>query len=439
MALLTISQALNPVKLSLLSGTVPALVGWHGIGKTQLARQIADSLGWKFYNIDVNLLKEGEIGGLPVTSESSAALDELPMFLTRLVKTVDKMEKNEDTINKITSTLKNKIGEIKAAEDRKIVTKYAIFHVLADIKKYCDENPEAHVLLFLDEFNRAENVVMQEVMNLILNRNINGFKLPENVHLLLAMNPSGNFEEFRDYKNADYMTNDMDKAQLDRFRLFFIDGDVTAWTDWAMAIINEETAETRIHPDIVEFIANNPDVLNMPESQADVSPSSRSWERLSDTYKMWKTMKGFTAADLFNIARGDLGSTVAVQFTQFLQDNANPLIKPEEIFIAEKVKQGNKNVTVYKELSEDQIKRIRGGNTYPRMMMVVKNCIRYVVQNKHNKAMAERLVDVICLLPKDLMTMVMMEIFHNQRKLHNILCDFDKYLDTFDALDKLID
>ena len=187
MALLTISQALNPVKLSLLSGTVPALVGWHGIGKTQLARQIADSLGWKFYNIDVNLLKEGEIGGLPVTSESSAALDELPMFLTRLVKTVDKMEKNEDTINKITSTLKNKIGEIKAAEDRKIVTKYAIFHVLADIKKYCDENPEAHVLLFLDEFNRAENVVMQEVMNLILNRNIKwGRKSLINSILLLS-------------------------------------------------------------------------------------------------------------------------------------------------------------------------------------------------------------------------------------------------------------
>ena len=33
MALLTISQALNPVKLSLLSGTVPALVGFHGIGR----------------------------------------------------------------------------------------------------------------------------------------------------------------------------------------------------------------------------------------------------------------------------------------------------------------------------------------------------------------------------------------------------------------------
>ena len=31
--------------------------------KTDLARQIAASLGWKFYSIDVNLLKEGEIGG----------------------------------------------------------------------------------------------------------------------------------------------------------------------------------------------------------------------------------------------------------------------------------------------------------------------------------------------------------------------------------------
>ena len=90
---------------------------------------------------------------LPVTSESAAALDELPMFLMRLIKTVDKMDKNEETLTKVTSTIKNKLGEIKSAEDKKIVTKYAVFHVLADIKKFCTENPDEHVLLFLDEFN----------------------------------------------------------------------------------------------------------------------------------------------------------------------------------------------------------------------------------------------------------------------------------------------
>ena len=33
MALVTIKNAVNPIKLSLLSGTVPALVGFHGIGR----------------------------------------------------------------------------------------------------------------------------------------------------------------------------------------------------------------------------------------------------------------------------------------------------------------------------------------------------------------------------------------------------------------------
>ena len=41
-----------------------------------------------------------------------------------------------------------------------------------------------------------------------------------------------------------------------------------------------------------------------------------------------------------------------------------------------------KNVTTYKPLNEEQIKRIRSGNTYPRMMMIVKNCVRYVIEHK---------------------------------------------------------
>ena len=50
----------------------------------------------------------------------------------------------------------------------------------------------------------------------ILNRNINGWELPDNVRLILAMNPSNNFSEFKSFKNSDYITTDMDKAQLDR-------------------------------------------------------------------------------------------------------------------------------------------------------------------------------------------------------------------------------
>ena len=407
--------------------------------KSEFHRQIAAKLGWQPFAIDCCLLKEGEIGGLPVTSETSSAVDELPKFLNNLAKAMEKQEATEEAYAKVLNTVKTEIMKVRNDRSKKVVTRYATHHTLAAIDEYLAANPDSHVLLMLDEFNRAENAVMQECMNLVLNREINGHKLHDNVHLLLCMNPTSQMLEYKEMIPEDYMTTDLDRAQLDRFRLFYLDASVDAWVNWATDVIDYSTGETRVDPDITEFIASNPDLLNNPKGTDDVTPSSRSWKRFSDTYKLYKQTKGAMPIDLYHICQGDLGRTVAVQFTSFLKDNANPLIKPEEIFIPEKVKQGNKNVTVYKELTEDQIKRIRGGNTYPRMMMVVKNCIRYVVQNKHNKAMAERLVDVICLLPKDLMTMVMMEIFHNQRKLHNILCDFDKYLDTFDPLDKLID
>ena len=44
---------------------VPLLVGETGIGKTSLAARVADVHDWELVTIDGNLLKEGEIGGLP--------------------------------------------------------------------------------------------------------------------------------------------------------------------------------------------------------------------------------------------------------------------------------------------------------------------------------------------------------------------------------------
>ena len=58
-------DTLRSVELVLAAGEVPLLVGETGIGKTSLAHQLAEKHGWTLINIDGNLLKEGEIGGLP--------------------------------------------------------------------------------------------------------------------------------------------------------------------------------------------------------------------------------------------------------------------------------------------------------------------------------------------------------------------------------------
>ena len=77
------------------------------------------------------------------------------------------------------------------------------------MKKYLKEKT---VLLFIDEINRCEHTVQQELMNLILNREINGYKLPEGVKILAAMNPSSKYGS-----DFDYQVVDMDAAQENRF------------------------------------------------------------------------------------------------------------------------------------------------------------------------------------------------------------------------------
>ena len=58
-------DTLQSVDLVLSTREVPLVVGESGIGKTALAKKLAKQNNWSLIVIDGNLLKEGEIGGLP--------------------------------------------------------------------------------------------------------------------------------------------------------------------------------------------------------------------------------------------------------------------------------------------------------------------------------------------------------------------------------------
>ena len=60
------TETLESVELVLSAGQVPLIVGKTGIGKSALARELAEHLKAHLVYIDGNLLKEGEIGGLPL-------------------------------------------------------------------------------------------------------------------------------------------------------------------------------------------------------------------------------------------------------------------------------------------------------------------------------------------------------------------------------------
>lgn len=59
-------DTLISAELVLETGEVPLIIGESGIGKTALAKKLANKNNFKLVVIDGNLLKEGEIGGLPL-------------------------------------------------------------------------------------------------------------------------------------------------------------------------------------------------------------------------------------------------------------------------------------------------------------------------------------------------------------------------------------
>ena len=62
-------ETLKTLELVIKTGEVPLIIGESGIGKTSLIKQLCRNEDYYLITIDANLLKEGEIGGLPTVEE----------------------------------------------------------------------------------------------------------------------------------------------------------------------------------------------------------------------------------------------------------------------------------------------------------------------------------------------------------------------------------
>lgn len=273
-------ETLKSANLVLATGEVPLIVGESGIGKTALAKELAAQNNWHLVVIDGNLLKEGEIGGLP-TIETYQVSD----------------ENNKEHLRKRTV--------------------YATHHKLREIEELVAQ--EKGVLLFIDEINRCEHTVQQELMNLILNREINGYKLSQAVHILAAMNPSSKYgSEF------DYQVVDMDLAQENRFVWLYMESDMTAWLNWAM--------DAGIEEKVIGFIATFPEYLYQI-NEDDVSATPRSYERVSKAYKIYKDSQDTLSKSIFfQVIKGNVGSVIAEEFIHFIESDYSPLISYDDVF-----------------------------------------------------------------------------------------------------------
>ncbi|HBH0943159.1 TPA: ATP-binding protein [Clostridioides difficile] len=363
-------DTLKSVDLILSTGEVPLIVGESGIGKTALANKLAKENDWSLIVIDGNLLKEGEIGGLP-TIESYVGVNS------------------------------------NGYKTEKKTTVYAVHNKLREIDEEISKSKT--VLLFIDEINRCEHTVQQELMNLILNREINGYKLHDDVKILVAMNPSSKYGS-----DFDYQVVDMDAAQENRFVWLNMESDHTQWIKWAI----DEGIERKV----IEFISTFPEYLHKI-NEDDVRATPRSYERVSKIYKVYKEKNNSIPRAVFlNVVKGNVGKVIAEEFISFIESNSEPLISYEDVFLGESI-------------DESIVERVKN-ESHTRLYLSAMNILKDLELNiKNDKYESNhyinRFIEFLKMYPVDLMIGIMKDIRNSYIEVYKKAIENEEFVKSY--------
>lgn len=234
------------------------LRGDHGIGKSQLARRIAKLVAeneniLKYELIDRRLSQqsEGDVIGLPSTDGHVTRFNPPDWF-----------------------------------------------------RRACD-NP---CFLFLDELNRATPEVMQAAFQIVLDHELNGWKLHAQTRVMTAIN-----------SGASYTINEVDPALLDRFFVVDLTPTVEDFLIWGREENPEKSCGYNLAQVVVDFIFQNPNWLDPPKQSepGKVQVSRRSWEFVSDALCHAGVIDTPIDETFYNICQGFIGPEAAIAFTDF--------------------------------------------------------------------------------------------------------------------------
>jgi hypothetical protein len=150
------------------------------------------------------------------------------------------------------------------------------------------------VTLFLDEMNQAAPAVQGAAFQLILNRQLGKYKLPDNVVIVAAGNRESD-------KGVSYR---MPTPLANRFVHLEVRHDFDSWNDWAV--------KHREHKDVVGYIGfSKGDLFDFnPRSSSRAFATPRSWHFVSQFLQD----EDATDAELIDLISGTIGDGLAIKF-----------------------------------------------------------------------------------------------------------------------------
>ncbi len=184
-----------------------------------------------------------------------------------------------------------------------------------------------HGILFLDELNRASDDVLQCAFQLVYDRRIGDYRVPDGWAVVSACN----------YNSGDYITNGfVDSAFLDRFcHIDFRAGDNTLdeWCEYMTERHGEHAAQ------VIDYCASNIDNLVGSEGGDkgfNVTPSPRSWDRVAEV-EVIAASHNIDPDVKFDVVRGLVGPDAALSYKTHICP-----VKPRTLY--DQGVEANKNV-----------------------------------------------------------------------------------------------
>ena len=170
------------------------------------------------------------------------------------------------------------------------------------------------IVLFLDELNSAPPSVQAAAYQLILNRRIGTYKLPDNVVVVAA----GNRETDKG------VTYKMPKPLANRFVHLNLDVNFDDWMMWA--------AEARVHADVVGYLSfAKGDLYNFdPRSPDHAFASPRTWVFVSEMLEDTAGDDPMSDSQMTDLIAGTVGEGMAVKFMNH-RSFASELPNPSDI------------------------------------------------------------------------------------------------------------
>lgn len=266
--------------------TAVNIIGDAGTGKTSIVEQIAQERNAKFIKLSLAQMEEtGDFLGLPVKMYAMISPEGEEIWVA---------EKTIEPYIKLNYKL------CASCEPR---MDYAV-------PAWVPLHEDGEVILLLDDYTRANNIILQGIMNLVQCGEFGSWKLPKKCHIILTSN----------FDNGSYNLNSVDSAMTSRMLNFTADFDVKVFAKWAENV--------GMRNEFINFAILNPDIFN----SKNLSVNARNYTMFANACSGIKDLeKGLSLIN--NIAKGSFGEEeyISGKFCTFINNRLDKLPSPERM------------------------------------------------------------------------------------------------------------